>query len=270
MYLEEILNLLENEVAPKVFYSNSEPYGLQYGIKNCKGVINRIMITVDINIKSIQFALQNKINLVLSHHGLINNPIFYFSRNTIKKITMISKIPIYIFIMGIPFVAAMGGISDIIVDVLFLETNDTFNVSNSHSNEIPIGRICSSNSYLSKAKKLTVEDLILRIKRNLNMKNVTFIGDLNQSVNKILVIGHEITDLEYLEKIKEKGCDCCVCYRTNHVMADYALDENIALIELSHYQVELLALRRLLNILSLKYPNDEFFLYESEDPFKIF
>lgn len=270
MYLEEIIDVLEKDVAPKEYSFDSEHYGIQYGIKKDETIINRILLSVDINLETINFALKKKINLIISHHGLIIEPILSFSRNLIKKLTLLSKLPIYVYILGSPFIAAKGGIADIIVEVIFLKQKELFYIKTKNNFEFPVGRICSPNFYLNKDKFITLENLLIRIKRNLHMKNISYIGNLNQPLNKILVFSQNLVDIELLEKIKENKCDCCICYRTNHIIANHALDEDIALIELSHFQVESLALNRLKNVLSLKFPYDEFLLFESEDPFKIF
>ncbi|MHA1726527.1 MAG: Nif3-like dinuclear metal center hexameric protein [Promethearchaeota archaeon] len=268
MYLKEIMNVLENDIAPKTYLIDSEPYGFHYGIRKEGTIVRRVMLTIGLNIESIQFALKNNITLIITHYGLLNTTNFHFSRNLIRKITLLSKKPIFIFVLGLPFTAAKDGISDIIVNTLFLEKKEMFSIKNKKEIEIPIGRICTPSFYLNDSKNLTLKELLIRAKKNFNMQNISFVGNLNQSMTKILVLAHNLIDLELFERIIEEGIDCCVLYKTTHLIANQALDENISLIELSHSKVELFALRKLLNILNLRFPNDDFFLFESQDPFK--
>ncbi len=269
MYLKDIINVLEHEIAPKTYIVDSEPYGFHYGIRKKGTIVRRIMLTIDLNLKSIQFALKNNINLIITHHGLKNTKNFHFSRNLIKKITLLSKKPIFIYVLGLPFIGVKDGISDMIVNTLFLEKKEIFSLKNIKGMEIPIGRICTPSLYLNDSKTLTLKELLVRAKRNFDMQKISYVGNLNQSMIKILIFPQNLSDLELFEKIMEIGIDCCILYKTTHLIANLALDENISLIELSHSKVELLALRKLLNILSLRFPNDDFFLFESQDLFKI-
>ncbi|KKM77295.1 hypothetical protein LCGC14_1371510 [marine sediment metagenome] len=66
------------------------------------------------------------------------------------------------------------------------------------------------------------------------------------------------------------GCDCFISGRINYFEAIFARDIGINLIETSHYMNEILALKKLCNILSLEFPHVKFFLFESKDPFKTY
>ena len=130
MFLNEIKNLLENELSPKIYNFNSEIYGIHYGKISNKKIIKKVMITVDLNLESIHFALKNKINLIISIHGLINKPIKKFNTELINKLTLLSKFPIHIFVLNKTFIAANGGISDTIMEVLYLKLDKPFMIRN--------------------------------------------------------------------------------------------------------------------------------------------
>ena len=53
-------------------------------------------------------------------------------------------------------------------------------------------------------------------------------------------------------------------------MRFFARDIGLNLIEAPHYKNEILALKKLCNVLSLEFPHVEFVLFESKDPYKTY
>ncbi|UCD01912.1 MAG: Nif3-like dinuclear metal center hexameric protein, partial [Promethearchaeota archaeon] len=116
----------------------------------------------------------------------------------------------------------------------------------------------------------TLEDLIQRIKTNLNLRNVSYIGELRNSIKKICIVGTDISNINYIKKATNFGCDCYISGKINYFDAIFARDIGLNLIETSYYNNGLLAMKKLSNILSLKFPEVEFTIFESLDPFKTY
>lgn len=270
MFLNEIKNLLENELSPKIYNFSSEIYGIHYGKISNEKIIKRIMITVDLNLESIHFAIKNKINLIISINGLINKPIIRFNTELINKLTLLSKFPIHIFVLNKTFIAANGGISDTIMEALYLKLDKPFMIRNKNENFIPIGRICFPNRYPHDKESLNLEDLIIRIKSNLDMNNISYVGDLNRTIEKICIIGGETLKIEYLQKLIKDGCDCIISGMIFHNIAIYTKEIGICLIGISLFNSKMLALRKLYNFLSLQYPYEEFFFFNAKNPLKVY
>lgn len=270
MYLEEIKFLLEKKISPKLFRFNSEIYGFHYGQTQKNKIIKKVMLTIDLDLKSIHYAVKNKINLIISHYGLFNNPIQNFNNNLVNKLSLLSKYPISIFVLNTSFIAAEGGISETIMDTLYLKLDKTFNVKNKKGINIPIGRVCLPKSYPNGKNTLKLEDLIKRIKMHLDIVKISYVGDLNQIINKICIIGGDLLNIEFLEKALKYECDCFISGRIDHFEAIYAKEIGICLIKIPYYKNEIIAMKKLSNILSLKFPYDEFYLFESEDPIKTY
>ncbi|MFX1315116.1 MAG: Nif3-like dinuclear metal center hexameric protein [Promethearchaeota archaeon] len=270
MFLEEIKKIFEKNLAPKLFRLNSEIYGLQYGKKSKNKIIKKVMLTIDLSLEAVHFALKNKINLLISHHGLINDPIKYFNQNIINKLSLLSKFPISIFVLNSPFIAAEGGISDTILEALYLKLESTFDIKTENGVKVPIGRICLPKNYPNQTNPLTLEDLIKRIKNNLNLQVVSYVGDLKKEIKKICIIGGETSTNKFLRKALNIGCDCYISGRINYFGAVFARDVGLNLVETSHYKNEFIALQKLCNILSLEFPYVEFILFDSKDPYKMY
>jgi putative NIF3 family GTP cyclohydrolase 1 type 2 len=183
---------------------------------------------------------------------------------------LLTKFPVSIFVLNSSFIAAEGGVSETIVKALYLNLEKTFEVKNYKGVKVPIGRICSPKYYLKKDLKMTLEYLLKRIKTNLELTHVLYVGNLKTIINKICIVGRNTPNMKYLKKALELGCDCYISGKISHIDAIYGRDAGLTLIEASDYKIKILALKKLSNILSLEFPYVEFLFFESGDPFKVF
>lgn len=266
MLFKEINSALANRFSPKIYALNGDEYGLQYGEIKPNKQIKRILLTMDLNIESIHFGLKNKINLIISRNGLINEPIKNFKGEMIKKLGLLSKYPVSIFVLNSSFIAAEGGVSDTMMELLYCQLDKPFNFQDQNNKNIPIGRICHPNFYLNNLIDIKLEEILNRIYSNLNIKGVRYIGHLNSKINKICIIGGEIPDFIPVQNLTESGCNCIISGSLNRKLKNIALDYNISVIQISLHSIENIALRKLRNYLSLDFPYDDFFFFEIEDP----
>ncbi len=269
MFLQDIHSILLKKLSPKSFKLNSEIYGLQYGKNRINNIIKKVMLTIDLSIEALHFAVRNKVSLIISHHSLTKESINTFNQNLINKLTLLTKYPISIFVLNSSFIAAEGGVSETIAEALYLNVEKTFEIKNYKGIKVPIGRICTPKYYLRKDQKMTMERLLKRIKTNIELSHVLYVGNLKTLINKICIVGGDTPNIKYLKKALKLGCDCYISAKINYMDAIFGRDMGLALIEASHYKIEILALKKLSNILSLEFPHVEFLLFESGDPFQI-
>jgi len=269
MYLEEIVLLLENRLSPRTFEFKNDFYGIQYG-KGENKVIKKILLTLDLTIDSIHFAVKNKINLIITLQGLLNNPIMRFNQYHINKLTLLTRQPIIIFALNTSFIAAEGGISDTIMEALYLKFINVFNINTDNGESVPIGRICQFKPYPHEKQPFRLEDIIKRIKTNFELSRLPYVGNLKKEIDKICVIGGEISSPKYLEELQQCDCDCLILGKINHLDAISSRDNGLSLIEISHYKSAIMAMKRLFNLLSLEFPRDNFFFFPSKNPIQVF
>ncbi|MFX1444533.1 MAG: Nif3-like dinuclear metal center hexameric protein [Promethearchaeota archaeon] len=270
MLFKEISSLLRNRLSPEEYIFENEFYGLEYGNKNSNNIIKRVMLSLDLNLEAIHFATLNRVNFIISYRGLINEPLKNFNQNLVNKLSLLSKYPLNIFVLNSSFVAAEGGISDTILDKIYLTLDKTFDIINKNNVAIPIGRICLPKKYPNQIQSFTLQDLLKRIKVNLEVDNLCYVGELNTKINRICLIGAKLPNLMLLERIISQGCDCLISCDFNYKEAMFAKDIGLTLIKIPHYHCEIKAMKRLSNTLSLEFPNDEIFLYESKNPLNVY
>lgn len=270
MLFDEIKSFIENKISPRAYNFKSKIHGIHYGQESKNKLIKKVLITNDLTLESIYFALKKKANLIISLHGLVNEPIVNFSPELINKLTLLSRYPMEIFVLNDSFIAAEGGISDTIMNVLHLKLDKPFFIKDYNSELVPIGRVCYPNPSLNQEKSITMEDLIIRIRSNLEINDVYYVGDLKRLVKKICIIGMDNLLTEILKVLKSINCDCLITGQISNTFTKIAKETGISLIKMSLFNVKMFALRKLYNLLSLKYPNDEFFFFKVEDPLKLY
>lgn len=270
MHLKEIQTYLSTKISPKIFRLNSDTQGIQYGKFKDNKLIKKVLLTIHISLEAIHFALKNKVNLIIAHHSLINKPIKKFNQTLINKLTLLSKWPISIYVLSPSLIAAEGGLTDTLVNALHFKVDGLFEVKNREGMKIPIGRICSPLKYLDNKKPIILKDVIHRIKTNLNLEYVSYIGDLGTIIKKACIIGGDNSNMNFIKRAVNKGCDCYISGKINYIEASFARDIGVNLIEISPYTTEIIAIKKLCNILSLEFPYVVFLLFESKDPIKTY
>ena len=268
MYLEEIRSLLENRIAPKTYSLDSEIYGFHYGSTKNEKIIKKILLTVDLTLESIYFAIKNKINLIISVYPLISEPLTNFNSNLVNKLSLLSKFPITIFALNSAIIGAQGGILDTIRETLYLQLDKVFETRSSSGLIIPLGRICLSKGYLNDEKTITLETLIKRVKANLKMETVNYVGNIKKKINKICIIGAYYNLIDIIKEILKEECDCFIITHIDYQLASYANNMGLSLIEISEFEINSLTIRKLYNLLSIQYPHEEFFIFNALNPLK--
>lgn len=270
VYYKELRNLLERIIAPLSFKQTSEFYGIQYGSIDDEKIIKKIMITIDLNLKSLLFAVKSKVDFIVSYHPLLDNPIFKFDKLLINKLNVLSKYPISIYILNSAFLGSEQGVSQTLADLLYLKTEEIFELKQKKSISIPVGRICSPKFYSKDTDILYLKDLIERISSNLNADVVQYVGDLQQQLKKIIIIPGDLDNKRLIQRALKYECDCYICSKMTHINAIYSKDLGISLIIVPHHTIEYFALKKLYNYLSLEFPFDEFLFHESNNPFNYY
>ncbi|WP_027308593.1 Nif3-like dinuclear metal center hexameric protein [Caloramator sp. ALD01] len=118
--LKDLINFIE-ERYPKKYAEEYDNVGLLVGDENNK--INKILVTVDITKEVIKEAIENKVNLIISHHPLIFKPI----KNLNKKSSFATMIydliknDINVYALHTNYDIANDGMNDVISKKLNLK-----------------------------------------------------------------------------------------------------------------------------------------------------
>jgi putative NIF3 family GTP cyclohydrolase 1 type 2 len=265
MSVSDIISYIEEAFGVKHYNIDSKKFRLEYRNNNSKNnyKIKRILVTLAITYESLIHAIKNKVNLIITCFGLIDKPIKSFDRYLVKKLNLLSKSYSSIYTIDTSIIGSEYGSSATLAEILFLKTDALFKI-NSNYNSIPIGRICIPKKYPISNANFLFEDLIKRVKNNLELENLSYIGDLNKKIKKICIVASKCPEIGKIKKIINSGCDSLLCCGINTQEAIFAKELNFNLINIPLFKLLDLTLRKFYKILSLEFPNHKIFYFNSQ------
>lgn len=238
MYTEEIINLIEN-FAPLELEEDWDNSGWQIylGEKDVKKILLCLSVTENI----IEQAIERECDLIISHHPFIYPCFIPFSFN--KNISVYSA--------HTNLDRTIGGTTDTLIDLLELS-------------QMKISEdICKSEFLLLVDLKdaILLEHFINLIKKKLNLKTVRVVNNLNQTTIKRIAFCAG-SGASFLSEAKEFGADAFV---TGDVKYHDALDSDVIIIDIGHFESERPVLKAIKNILEPL--NLEVIIADEKSPF---
>ncbi|MGA1391252.1 MAG: Nif3-like dinuclear metal center hexameric protein [Candidatus Nanopelagicales bacterium] len=223
--LAQLAKIIEKRY-PKSLASDWDSIGLIVGKQ--KNVIKKILLTVDITKDIVNEALQNGIDLIISHHPLMLEPeevedVRKYKEN-IKELMIEKNLSLYVAHTNAD--AAKGGVNDSLAKILNLKNVKSFGPNN-------IGR------YGQLEKSENIEKIIQSLKRIFpsSYNAILVSGDLKKEVNAIAVCGGSGSFL--LEQVRNLNVDLFISADLkHHSVLDNKELSGPALISLSHWASE--------------------------------
>jgi dinuclear metal center YbgI/SA1388 family protein len=223
--LAQLAKIIEKRY-PKSLASDWDSVGLIVGKQ--KNVIKKILLTVDVTKDIVNEAIENEIDLIISHHPLILEPeevedVRKF-KEQIKELMNQNNLSLYVAHTNAD--AAIGGVNDSLINLLKIKNLKSFGPEN-------IGRIGELDNF--KEIKNIVSDLESIIPKSNNAILVS--GNLLRQVKSIAVCGGSGSFL--LEQVRSLNVDLFITSDLKHhsVLDNKELDGPV-LISISHWASE--------------------------------
>lgn len=256
--LNEIISYLEQIASPDLA-EDYDNVGLMVGNKDAK--ISKVLISLDTDEKTVEKALECGADLIISHHPLLFKPAKSITDQTSIGRIIYSLIQngINLYAIHTNFDSASNGLGD-----YFLKTACCATACDCIDGEFPngIGRIAKLDS------ALTLGQLIDVVKKGLNLSSVKFVGNENKLINTVSVCNGSGADM--LFDAYSKGADVYITGELKYHHARYAYENDLCLIEVPHYEAEIIFCKYLADILKDKFSQKcEFLIYQNENPWKV-
>lgn len=263
MELKKIIDYLEKKLVSVNQYNNGFS-GVQFGYGTNKRSIKRALITITPSLSAIKSAIDQKASLIISYNPLTPIALEQFTGNIVKKFHLLSSNRIVLYVLNKAVDTFEGGVIDTIAEKIYLDIRKIF-YQHISSKKVILGRICVPKRYPEENGAFTLNHLIRRIKKYLELHPVRFSGDKNQEIDNICV--SSIISYESLVNAKKIGCDCFITREIGDKDIRFANDLGISLLELTHHCAGFFGLERLWNLISLEFPEVRFIFYNSKDLF---
>ncbi|MHA1754040.1 MAG: Nif3-like dinuclear metal center hexameric protein [Candidatus Odinarchaeia archaeon] len=259
--LNDIIKFL-NKLASPQLADNDDNIGLQVG-PSCmsereKKKIRTIVVSLDPSIETIIFAIDNKAQLLITHHPLFYGKVVNLTGELLKKVRLISSNYLSLFVAHTNWDSAENGNNDTIIELLGLNKLGTFNLDFNNRKSIPIGRICEPPGSL-----MSIKLLLELISDKLKTDKLRYTGNIASEVKKIILITGSGGKIKFLQKALELGADTFITGEADYHTFKFAEENNLNLIEVGHFETENPGMKRLSQILQFEFPKLKIKFFES-------
>ena len=221
MKCQKILQRME-EIAPKNLAEEWDNPGLLIGNFNCD--VKKILVCLDVDCRAIDFAIENEVDLIISHHPII----FRSMKNLRTDLPLGSRIEkllthgISVFAAHTNLDSAEGGVNDVLAEKLGL--------TEVKSLEDSFGRIGKLS------EKISARDFAEFVKKVLNADHVRLVESNSKLISKIAVCGG--AGAEFIDKAKFHGADLFVTSDVKYHEAQHAFEIGLNVIDAGHFYTE--------------------------------
>ncbi|MDR3259328.1 MAG: Nif3-like dinuclear metal center hexameric protein [Fusobacteriaceae bacterium] len=225
----KIVEILENKF-PLCNAEDWDNVGLIVG--NVNRDIKKIQLSLDVTKDSLENAIKEKVDMIISHHPMIFDPVKYIRDNDIlgNKIIKLIEKHICLYTLHTNLDSSKNGLNEYILDLLDVKDFEILDINN-EENESGIGR------YFILDDKISILEYINILKEKLKLINLRcFSRDINRKIDKIAIING--AGGNYWRKAKELDIDLFI---TGDVKYHDGLDSSesgVDIIDIGHYESE--------------------------------
>lgn len=190
-------------------------------IGNPDAEVKKIGVVLDITCDAVEYAAENGIDLIVSHHPVIfraiktlysNDPAFLLAKNGISAICAHTSLD-----------AAKGGVNDVLAEALGFENITEF----AESGELAIMRVAHTD-------EIGGEELAKLVSNKLS--TCSTLADSGKPIRKIALCGG--SGGEYIGEVAAAGCDAFITGEAKHHHFLQALDCGVTMISAGHFETE--------------------------------
>lgn len=259
----EIAKAIE-QLAPKHLAEPWDNVGLMVGDE--QQCVDTIYVTLDVTSESVDEAIKNGAQLIVSHHPLLFSPLKSVTEQTVTGSIVRNLIQnnISVYSAHTNLDKADGGMNDMLCEKLGI--NDV----RSYTDEECID---AGGSVLDNIGRIGVldtptemADFVDYVKNVLGCRAISYTGDLSDIVSTAAVCSGSGGDLIY--NAYNAGADVYVTSEIKHHEAQLALELGINLIDAGHFETENIICDFMSDYLSTKFPNLKF-IKSSVQPYKL-
>lgn len=229
MKLRTIMNWLE-ELSPLQYAEEWDNVGLLLGDENQE--IRHIMIALDASDYVIEQAVEQKVDLLLTHHPMIFRAVKQINNQSMvgRRIWKLASHQISYYAMHTNF-DVKGGMAELAAERIGLQETVPLDITSPEgANPEGIGRIGTI------AESITVKSLAGIVKDKFGLKNVTAYGDLQRRVQKIAICPG--SGKSEIDNALRANAEVLITGDIGHHEGIDAVDMGLEIIDATHYGLE--------------------------------
>lgn len=225
MLCQDIIKLLEVQ-APPEYAMEWDNVGLLVGRRDKE--VKKVLIAVDATVDVCQMAIDNNVDMIITHHPMIFSKIKKVNSDTVLggKILALIEAGIVCYAMHTNY-DTKGGMAKHAASMLGMKNLEVLEETLNGEGIGEIGLLDSA---------ITVKELALKVKDIFDLKNVILYGNPDKIVEKVAVCpGSGKSVISVAEK---KGVECLITGDIGHHDGIDAVEMGLNIIDASHYGIE--------------------------------
>lgn len=222
--------------------------------------VKKVQISLDCTEGAIDKAIEEEVNLIITHHPLIFGGISNITNKDPlgRKVMKLIENGIAVYSTHTNLDSAHGGLNDYIVKKLGIEKSKVLDIKkDKDGNNIGgIGRIYSL------PEETNLLEYGKEVKEKLSLDEIKVVGNLDRKVKKVAIVNG--SGASYLNKVKKQGVDLFITGDVKYHDGLDAKELGIGLFDIGHYESECFFNNILINLCE-ELP---VIVYNSENVFK--
>lgn len=229
MKVKEVIKIIERDY-PTFLAEEWDNVGLIIGNDNTE--VKKIQLSLDATERVIDYAIENKVDMLITHHPVIFKNIKKINNSTVmgKKIIKALENRLSIYSIHTNLDSASGGLNDFILKMLGIERAEIIDI-NPKDDMSGIGRVYTLDN------EILIEEYIWYLKDKLKIKNVrAIIRDVKKKVQKIALING--AGIKYWKKVQKMGVDLFITADVGYHEALEIKETGLDLLDIGHFESE--------------------------------
>ena len=236
-------------LAPK---TRSDEYCAHYGAYDNSGIlvdtgeeIQSVVFSLDLTFQAIEKALEQKANLIVTHHPAIYGKISDIRVQDFsplgEKLVQCIKNGISVIAMHLNLDCVEGGIDESLQEGISLSANGGIDGAGTRLIEKatimhPLERGGYGRAY--EVAETTLKKLVCGMQTTFQSKRILFYGEEDKKIKKVASFCGSGTDEETVEFAVREGADAIVSSDFKHHIIELAVEKGLSVIALTHYASE--------------------------------
>ncbi len=242
--LNKIIGFL-NSFAPDCLAEDYDNVGLLVG--NTNKEIHRVLITLDADEAVAKDAVDKGCELVISHHPLIFKPLkrVVDDDSTARAVIELVKNDVALISVHTNFDGVKSGLCDLFLDKI-ADTENRCAIEGDSDN---------GSGRMAQMKNTTpLCEILQKVKEVFLVDNLRYVGSPKKKASKIAVCNGGGADFIYAAKAA--ACDLYISGDFKYHHARFAYENDMALIEVPHYNAEIMFCEYIKELLENEFGND--------------
>lgn len=228
MKARDIINILEKKF-PRTNAEEWDNVGLLIGDYDKE--IKKIQFSLDATLESIESAISENVDMLITHHPIIFKPIKEVNEQNIlgKKIRDLIKNDINVYSIHTNLDSSVDGLNDYILK--------NIGISKYKILELDEEKNCGIGRVFKLEEEKNLKDFIEELKLKLKILNLRVISnDLSKKIKKVALINGSA--MSYWKKAKKENVDLFITGDVAYHDALDALENGLSMIDFGHYESE--------------------------------